>query len=248
MIGDLKRVSFFLISTNGLFRIAEQKHIIKAQENKGWHMIDQIKTGQLIAKKRKEQGLTQSVLAEKLGLTDRAVSKWERGLSLPDASIMLRLCSILRLTVNELLSGEEMEKEEDYKAQAEKLILEMKRHEEEHNRYLLKLETVLEVLSTIAALTIIFTASFLVPGKPLLALLMIIASAILFTGIYFALKIEHDAGYYECKFCHYRYIPSFSSVFMAPHIGRKRYMRCPKCGRKSYMKKVLSADEEKDQP
>lgn len=45
-------------------------------------MIDQIKTGQLIAKKRKEQGLTQSVLAEKLGLTDRAVSKWERGVSL----------------------------------------------------------------------------------------------------------------------------------------------------------------------
>ena len=125
-----------------------------------------------------------------------------------------------------------MEKEEDYKAQAERLILEMKKQEEEHNRYLLKLETVLGVLSTIASLTIILTSSFLVPGKLLMALLMIIAFAILFTGIYFALKIERDAGYYECKFCHYRYIPSFSAHIMAPHIGRK-----------SYMKKVLLPEE-----
>ena len=205
-------------------------------------MAHQAKTGKLIAKKRKEHSLTQSALAEHLGIT-RTVSKWERGLSLPDASIMQELCPILNITINELLSGEEMEKDEDYKAQAERLILEMKKQEEEHNRYLLKLETVLGVLSTIASLTIIFTASFLFSSKLPLALLMIIAFAILFTGIYFALKIEHDAGYYECKFCHYRYIPSFSAQIMAPHIGRKRYMRCPKCGRKSYMKKVLSAEE-----
>jgi len=57
--------------------------------------MNQIQIGKFISAKRKEQGLTQMQLAEKLGITDRAVSKWETGKSLPDASIMLELCSIL---------------------------------------------------------------------------------------------------------------------------------------------------------
>lgn len=68
--------------------------------------MDQIKIGKFIAQKRKEQKLTQSQLAEKLGITDRAVSKWETGRSLPDASVMLELCGLLRITVNDLLTGE----------------------------------------------------------------------------------------------------------------------------------------------
>ena len=55
-------------------------------------MIDQIKIGKFIAAKRKEKSLTQVEVAERLGITDRAVSKWERGLALPDASLMLNLC------------------------------------------------------------------------------------------------------------------------------------------------------------
>ena len=62
-------------------------------------MIDQIKIGKFIAAKRKEKSLTQADVAEGLGITDRAVSKWERGLSLPDASIMLELCSILGISI-----------------------------------------------------------------------------------------------------------------------------------------------------
>ena len=67
--------------------------------------MDQIKIGKFITEKRKERGLTQLQLADKLGITDRAVSKWETGRSLPDASIMLELCSILEITVNDLLNG-----------------------------------------------------------------------------------------------------------------------------------------------
>ena len=58
--------------------------------------MDQLKTGRFIAQCRKDQGLTQFRLGEMLGVTDRAVSKWERGLSLPDASIMQDLCDALR--------------------------------------------------------------------------------------------------------------------------------------------------------
>ncbi len=71
--------------------------------------MNQIKIGKFIASCRKEQGMTQANLAEKLGITDRAVSKWENGKSMPDSGIMLELCELLEINVNELLSGEKID-------------------------------------------------------------------------------------------------------------------------------------------
>ena len=68
--------------------------------------MEQEMIGKFISACRKEKGLTQMQLAEKLNITNRAVSKWETGKSMPDVSLMLDLCSILGITVNELLSGE----------------------------------------------------------------------------------------------------------------------------------------------
>lgn len=68
--------------------------------------MDQIKIGKFIAERRKNVNLTQMQLAEKLNITDRAVSKWETGLAMPDPSIMLELCAILDITADELLRGE----------------------------------------------------------------------------------------------------------------------------------------------
>ena len=68
--------------------------------------MDQIKIGKFIAEQRKKNNLTQAQLAEKLNITDRAVSKWENGKAMPDSSLMLDLCSELKISVNELLSGE----------------------------------------------------------------------------------------------------------------------------------------------
>lgn len=68
--------------------------------------MNQIKIGKFIQERRKQQGLTQSTLADKLGITDRAVSKWETGKSLPDVTIMIELCDILEISINDLLSGE----------------------------------------------------------------------------------------------------------------------------------------------
>ena len=141
-------------------------------------MIDQIKIGKFIAAKRKEKSLTQAEVAKKLGITDRAVSKWERGLALPDASIMLDLCSILGISIAELLTGEAT-MEEGYKDKAEKLILDIREKEEDNNRYLLRLETVIGVLATVSCLTIIFTAAILTPGTVLMSFLVLIALLIL---------------------------------------------------------------------
>ena len=88
--------------------------------------MDMIKIGRFISTKRREENLTQKEIAEKLGITDRAVSKWECGKSMSDSSIMLDLCEILKISVNELLSGEEIDMT-NYNKQAELNLIEMKK-------------------------------------------------------------------------------------------------------------------------
>ena len=83
--------------------------------------MNQDKVGEFITELRKEKGLTQSQLAEHFGISNKAVSKWENGKSLPDASIMIDLCNFLGITVNELLSGERIDME-NYREKAEKTI------------------------------------------------------------------------------------------------------------------------------
>lgn len=99
--------------------------------------MDQIKIGKFIASSRKDQSMTQAVLAEKLGISDRAVSKWETGKSLPDAGIMLELCELLNINVNELLSGEKI-MTEAYNKKAEENLLAMRQEVVEKNRQLRK--------------------------------------------------------------------------------------------------------------
>lgn len=203
--------------------------------------MDQIKIGRFIAECRKRRQLTQMQLAEKLNITDRAVSKWERGKAMPDASIMLELCRILHITVNDLLNGEVVTME-NYQKQSEKLLLEMAKQKEEADKRLLTMEIVLGVIAVlplIAAIIIVNTVPMeewkggLLVGLCLLPLLI---------ATPFAIKIEQKAGYYECKKCGHRYIPTYSRVFMAMHINRTRYMRCPACHRYSWCKKVLTKE------
>ena len=95
--------------------------------------MDHEKIGRFIAACRKEQGLTQADLAEKLGITDRAVSKWETGRSLPDASIMLELCDLLEININELFTGERIGMDQ-YQKMAEQHLLEMRKQEERRQK------------------------------------------------------------------------------------------------------------------
>lgn len=91
--------------------------------------MDQIKIGKFIASCRKGKNLIQKDLAEKLGITDRAISKWETGRGLPDSSIMLDLCNELGISVNELLSGEKLTIE-SYQENAEQNLVTMKKVDE----------------------------------------------------------------------------------------------------------------------
>ena len=100
---------------------------------KGEKFMDLIKIGKFIADCRKKKSITQEELAEKLNITDRAVSKWERGLSLPDAGKMIDLCNILEINVNELLNGERIDMK-DYEKKNEELLLELAKQDELKNK------------------------------------------------------------------------------------------------------------------
>ena len=203
--------------------------------------MEQVKIGKFIASKRKEQGLTQLQLAEKLGITDRAVSKWETGKSLPDASLMPELCKLLKITINDLLCGEVVSVE-NYNEKAEKALLEMVKKEEMQNKKLMMYENVIGFGSTLSFLIQVLVAVFFVKNTTAQILLFILAFAFLIIGVSFALKIEAETGYYECQKCHNKYVPKYSSVYFAMHFGTTRYMKCPKCGKKSWQKKVMSKE------
>lgn len=101
--------------------------------------MNQEKIGKFIAECRKEQNYTQAVLAEKLGITDRAISKWENGKSMPDVSIMLELCDLLKISVNELLTGEHIAMD-NYKEKAEENLIELQDKKEKAQKSLLRTE------------------------------------------------------------------------------------------------------------
>lgn len=203
--------------------------------------MNQVKIGRFIAECRKKNGLTQMQLAEKLNITDRAVSKWENGKSLPDSSIMLDLCKLLNISVNDLLSGEIVTMN-NYDENLEKNLLKMVKEKERADERLLSLEIVMGIVGVILCLALIFVASYVPMTAWLRVVLWSIGFVFLFVVAFCLLKIEQVAGYYECEHCHHKYIPTYSSVLWAMHINRTRYMKCPECHKWSWQKKVISKD------
>lgn len=95
--------------------------------------MDQIKVGKFIAEMRKEKGITQKQLADQLGISDKTISKWECGNGMPEISMMVPLCNVLGMNVNELLSGEKLPAE-DYTRRAEENMMHLMKENEENKR------------------------------------------------------------------------------------------------------------------
>ena len=201
--------------------------------------MDQIKIGKFIASCRKEQGFTQSALAEKLGISDRAVSKWETRKSMPDSGIMLELCDFLKINVNELLSGERI-MVESYDKRTEENLLAMKREIEEKNRQLLRTEYFIVLPAVLAGIVLVFVASFIAMPVWLRGAILTLALVMIFAVTFIAVGIEQKAGYYVCQNCDHRYVPTYWQTNLAWHAGRTRYMKCPKCGKRSWHTKIIS--------
>ena len=203
--------------------------------------MDQVKIGRFIAKCRKKTNLTQMQLAEKLNITDRAVSKWETGKAMPDSSIMLDLCDVLGISVNDLLCGEVVAMD-NYNKELENNLLDMIKQKEQADKRLLSVEVFIGITATIVLFTLIFVAAFIQMETWLKISLVVFGFILFLAGCFYALRIEQVAGYYECKHCKHRYVPTYKAVNMAMHMGRTRYMRCPKCGTRSWQKKMVSKE------
>ena len=199
--------------------------------------MDQIKIGKFIQERRKEKRLTQSELAEKLDVTDRAVSKWENGNCIPDASNIQELCKILNITINDLFSGSVVDMRDNEK-KLEENLLEMIKIKEKRDKELLILEIFIGVIVSIIMFLCIMIASF-VQMEDWIRIVLIVFGIIPFAiGISYAIRIEQIAGYYECS--NYKYIPTYKSVLFSMHINRTRKIKCPNCNKKSWHKKVIS--------
>lgn len=200
--------------------------------------MDQIEIGKFIAEERKRKGYTQKQLSERLEISDKTISKWERGNGFPEVSLLLPLCNELEITVNELLSGERVS-EEDYRKKAEENMVNLVREAQESKKKII-LSAMVCGFTIIAAVPLFIMSGLFVMESWMRALLIIIGIIVIVGGIAIACILDREAGAYECPDCNNRFVPDMKSYVMGPHTITKRKLVCPHCGARKYCKKVLT--------
>ena len=200
--------------------------------------MDKVKIGKFIRKQRKEKEVTETDLAHKLHISPKTVIKWEDGEGLPDSSIIPLLCEILGITVNDLFSGEIVDRN-DSNVKCELNLMEIKKELEDSNRRLLIAEIFIAFISVLSFVLIILCSSRV--NSMLVKVCMILGGVfILAIGIFISIRIERTAGYYECIECHYKYKPTLKQNLLSMHMGWTKRLRCPHCGKKTWNKKILT--------
>ncbi|MGN1148239.1 MAG: helix-turn-helix domain-containing protein [Lachnospiraceae bacterium] len=200
--------------------------------------MDQILIGKFIAEERKRKGYTQKQLSEKLGISDKTVSKWERGNGFPEVSLLLPLCSELDITVNELLSGERVS-EEDYRKKAEENMVNLVKEAQESKKRII-LSAMVAMLVIIAATPLFVISGAIQMDNWIRVLLIVIGLVVIVMGIAIACVLDREAGAFECPDCKTRFVPEMGAYVMGPHTITKRKLKCPNCGAHKYCKKVLT--------
>ena len=200
--------------------------------------MDQILIGRFIAQERKRKGYTQKQLSEKLGISDKTVSKWERGNGFPEVSLLLPLCNELDITVNELLSGERVS-EEDYRKKAEENMVNLVKEAQESKKKII-LSAMVSMLALVAAVPLFVLSGAIAMDAWLKIILIVIGIVVIVSGIVIACILDRDAGAFECPECNTRFVPEMKDYVMGPHTITKRKLVCPHCGAHKYCKKVLT--------
>lgn len=131
---------------------------------------------------------------------------------------------------------------EHYNEQMQQNLLDMVKEKEESDKRLLRMEIVLGFISVLPLIASVVLVNIISMEEWLSAVIVLISLIPLLIATPFAIKIEQKAGYYVCKKCAHRYVPTYGSVFAAMHMGRTRYMKCPNCHKYSWNKKVLTKE------
>ena len=200
--------------------------------------MDHIKIGAFITECRKKKNLTQAQLAEKLNITDRAISKWENGKAMPDSDIMLDLCDILGIKVNELLCGEMIEIEHKDE-QLNELIFQMAKNEERYHKRLLHSAYVIIATSLTALICLMSLISLLIPECGFQDFLIIVSVILFIIPCMIALKFKAETGYYECKNCQHMFVPNYKEIVALMQTPNRRLLKCPECGKWTWCKKLI---------
>lgn len=158
---------------------------------------------------------------------------------MPDVGIMQELCKILDVTINDLFSGEVVDMKNNEK-KLEENLLEITRLKEARDKELLFVEVVMGFIISLLMGASILLASLVEMADFLRVIIIIIGVTPFAFGIFYLIRIEQIAGYYECKNCHFKYVPTYKRVLFSNHVNRTRKMRCPNCKKKTWHKKVLS--------
>ena len=204
--------------------------------------MDQLKTGKFIAELRKEQGLTQRALAEKLLISDKTVSKWECGNGMPEISLMMPLCEILKVSVNELLSGKRLQSSE-YKKNAEDNLMKLI-NEREHAKRSLWLGIVAFVPAFLAGITLIMISGYFDLEVWQRIVLIGVAILTIVAGLTVAVVLEVNSGAFECSKCGKRFMPTLGAYLNGAHTAKRRRLRCPYCGEKNWCIRRFSLEKD----
>ena len=200
--------------------------------------MNQVKIGKFISECRKKVNLTQMQLAEKLNITDKAISKWERGIAMPDASIMVELCDILGISVNELLVGDKISTENNTQ-QSEQLLIDMAKELQSKNKTIWSAMWVIMIVCIIGLIGGLAVVAFFVPEGVWQLVAILVLCALFLIPCFYALKLEVSVGAYKCKNCGHEIVPTYKEALNAMHMGTTRYLKCPKCNKRTWCKKVL---------
>ncbi|MBQ3047625.1 MAG: helix-turn-helix domain-containing protein [Clostridia bacterium] len=201
--------------------------------------MDYNKVGNFIMTERKAKKLTQAKLAEKIFVSEKTISKWENGKGLPDTNLLPRLCEILDVSLNELLSGEKIIADDNHQ-KSEQLLLSMAKELERKNKTIWKDMWIIMTISMIALFAGIFLTAFLLPEGIWQLISLLSLCAVFLIPCFYALKLEVSVGAYKCKNCGCKIIPTYSQALWAMHRGTTRYLKCPNCKKHTWCKKALN--------
>ena len=199
--------------------------------------MDYNKIGAFISAERKAKNLTQTKLAEKIFVSEKTISKWENGNGVPDTNSLLKLCQVLDVSLNELLSGERMPTEKQQPN--EQLLLNMAKEIDQKNKIIWKSMWVIMDVSIIALISGLFLTALFIPEGVWQLVAIIVLCVVFLIPCFYALKLEVSVGCYKCKHCGCEIVPTYNEVLWAMHRGTTRYLKCPDCHKRSWCKKVI---------
>ena len=193
--------------------------------------MDTIKIGQFIKSLRKENYLTQREVAERLNVSEKTISKWETGNGMPEVSLMLPLCKLFEISINELLSGERLDEKQYIEKAEENMACLVDRTTPRKKIIISTISCILVILSSLA---LILVSALFITQIWIKLVVIGIALIVVVADISVILLVAVSTEIYSCEKCGEKFVPTLTAYLLAPHTFKRRYLKCPHCGKKSW--------------